>query len=341
MFMASFGAETGAVHMTFSTCARVPAALIAAGLAFTAFSAQAEPPAPNDIEPPAAAMDEGAQAAPQSSAEDEDAAAREFVASLTPRHGKIEIAQAKATFDVPDEFYFLDQKDARRVLEEAWRNPPDESTLGMIFARDSNPLDDGVWGAVITYAEDGYVSDKDATKIDYDKVLGDIKKDAAESNKWRKENGYVPVDVVGWATPPRYDAATHKILWAKEVKFGEAEENTLNYDLRVLGRRGVLVVQFVAPMSALPEIEKAAPDVLSFASFDPGSRYADFVPGTDKVAAYGLVGLIAGAAIAKKTGLIAALLVFGKKIIALAAVGLAAIGAWLRKMFGKKPGSAD
>jgi uncharacterized membrane-anchored protein len=54
-------------------------------------------------------------------------------------------------------------------------------------------------------------------------------------------------------------------------------------------------------MAALPEIRKAAPEVLSFASLDDGGRYADFQPGADKEAAYGLAGLVAGAAIANNT----------------------------------------
>jgi uncharacterized membrane-anchored protein len=93
------------------------------------------------------------------------------------------------------------------------------------------------------------------------------------------------------------------LLWPKELRFGDAEENTLNDDLRVLGRHGVLVHGFLSNMAALPVIRKAAPEVLSFASFDDGARYADFHPGADKEAAYGLAGLVAGAAIANNTHL--------------------------------------
>jgi uncharacterized membrane-anchored protein len=37
--------------------------------------------------------------------------------------------------------------------------------------------------------------------------------------------------------------------WAKEIRFGDREENTLNYNVRVLGRKCVLVLDFIAGMS--------------------------------------------------------------------------------------------
>lgn len=267
---------------------------------------------------------------------DEERWRADFLARLEPRVGEVKIEAAKATLNVPEDYYFLGAADARAVLEEAWGNPPDESTLGMLFPKGMTPFDGGAWTAVFSYEEDGYVSDKDASKIDYDDLLKQMRKDAVASNEWRAENGYVPIEIVGWAEPPGYNAETHKLYWAKELKFGEAEKNTLNYDIRVLGRKGVLVIGFIADIDSLPGIRAAAPAVLDMASFDEGARYADYEKGVDKVAAYGLAGLIAGGAIAKKTGLLAAIAVFGKKFIVLILAGLAGAGAWLRRMFSKK-----
>ena len=87
-------------------------------------------------------------------------------------------------------------------------------------------------------------------------------------------------------------------------------------------RKGVLKINFVADMGDLAVIRSVIPDVLEMAQFEPGSRYADYVPGADKVAAYGIGGLIAGKVLAK-AGLLAVLLVFLKKgwIIVLFALG--------------------
>ena len=67
--------------------------------------------------------------------------------------------------------------------------------------------------------------------------------------------------------------------------------------------------------------------------FTDGNRYADYKPGTDKVAAYGIAGLIAGGVLAKAgffkliwVGILAA-----KKFVIIAVV---AIGAWIKRMLG-------
>src|SRR5688500_13701088 len=56
----------------------------------------------------------------------------QFVASLHFKDGEIAVPQAKAHFRLTPAFRYLEQADARRVLEELWGNPPDESVLGMI-----------------------------------------------------------------------------------------------------------------------------------------------------------------------------------------------------------------
>lgn len=279
--------------------------------------------------------DAGAEQAAGDAASEEQKWAEEFLAKLRPQTGEVKIEAAKATLTVPETYYFLDAADARAVLEEAWGNPPDETTLGMLLPAGMTPLDQNAWAAIYTYEEDGYVSDEDAGKIDYDDLMKTMQADTAASNEWRVENGYGKLDLVGWAEAPSYDAEAHKLYWAKEFKFESAEANTLNYDIRALGRRGVLVVRFVADMASLPEIKKAAPDVLDIASFDEGSRYADYQKGVDKLAGYGIAGLIAGGVIAKKTGLLAAILLFGKKFLVIILAGLAAAGAWLKKRFAK------
>jgi uncharacterized membrane-anchored protein len=126
-----------------------------------------------------------------------------------------------------------------------------------------------------------------------------------------------------------------KLHWAKELEFNGKSPHTLNYDVLALGRKGVLKINFVADMGDLPVIRSVIPDVMQMAQFEPGSRSADYVPGADKVAAYGLGGLIAGKVLTK-AGRLAALLVFLKKgwIIAVLRLGglLRLVGGWFRKM---------
>ena len=264
--------------------------------------------------------------------EDETAgiSADEFVASLNFQHGRIVLGNDLATLNLPDSLVFLDSENAQRLLVDGWGNPPDDvPPLGMIVPAGISPLAEESWGVTVEYEDSGYVSDEDAADIDYGDMLEDMQADMREANTWRAENGYEPVELVGWAAEPRYDAEGKKLHWAKELKFGDSDINTLNYNIRVLGRKGVLVLNFVANMDQLPEIEASVPAVLAATEFNPGQRYAEFNPDLDTVAAYGLGALVAGK-VAAKTGLLAMLLVLLKKfwIVPLLLFG------WLGKRLG-------
>jgi uncharacterized membrane-anchored protein len=106
----------------------------------------------------------------------------------------------------------------------------------------------------------------------------------------------------------------------------------------MLGRGGVLVLNAVAGMSQLSEIEQATPKILAAVDFTPGHRYADFIPKSDKVAEYGLAALVAGTAIATAVklgffkGLWVAILAAKKSI----PIGVIAIAASFRKLFKRK-----
>lgn len=276
---------------------------------------------------PVMAQDDGEAAGAKS--------AEEFVAGLKFREGDIAVPKAHARFQLKPEFRYLEQADARRVLEDLWGNPPDESVLGLIVPRKPDLLADDSWAVVVTYSDEGYVSDEDAAKIDYDRMLTEMKQSTREENSARKEAGYGTVDLVGWAVPPRYDGSAKKLYWAKELSFDGNAEHTLNYDIRVLGRHGYLSLNAVAGMSELAQVQKGMQDLLPMTEFDSGARYADFNASTDKVASYGLAALVGGG-LAAKAGLFAKIGLVLAKFWKLLLVGVVAIGAGLRRMFGGK-----
>ncbi len=253
-----------------------------------------------------------------------------FLNELDYKQGDYVLPGGLATYTVPEGYYLLDVADGRRVLEELWGNPPSENTLGMIFPIGFLPVDAGSWGVELTWEEIGYVSDKDADTIDYDELLADMKRDVAEESRWRAENGYEAIELVGWASPPFYDPVQRKLHWAKELRFGEMDTNTLNYSIRALGRRGVLQMNFIAGMESFPEVETAVPDFMSMVSFNEGHRYSDFDPSIDTVAAVGIGGLIAGKVLTK-TGLVAVALVFLKKFWFLILIPFMALGRFFRR----------
>jgi len=202
----------------------------------------------------------------------------------------------------------------------------------MIVPADFDPLASAGWAAVLSFDDDGYVKDDDAAKINYNDLLKQMQEEVAENSKERVNEGYHSIQLVGWAEPPRYDQATHKLYWAKELKFGSENEHTLNYNIRMLGRRGVLVVNAVASMTELPAVKAATPALLSMVNFQEGHRYADFNDDTDKVATYGLAALVAGG-FAAKAGFFKALwlgiLAFKKFIL----IALIALGGWAKKLW--------
>jgi uncharacterized membrane-anchored protein len=203
----------------------------------------------------------------------------------------------------------------------------------MLIPSKTSPVSEDGWGIVITYDEDGYVNDSDAAKMDFNKLLKDMQESASESNEERKKAGFDTVRLVGWAEPPSYDRVAHKMYWAKDLQFGSNSEHTLNYNIRILGRRGVLVLNAVASMDQLVAIRSETKNVLNAVEFNEGHRYADFLPGKDKAAAYGLAGLIVGATAAKAGFfklLWVGILAF-KKVIIVGAVAL--LGA-LKRLFG-------
>ena len=159
-----------------------------------------------------------------------------------------------------------------------------------------------------------------------------MQEDVSDANPDRIKQGYPAIKLLGWAEPPHYDVSSKKLYWAKELKFDGSDEPTLNYEIRALGRRGILTMTFIAASSQLGEVNSNRDDVLSMAEFKEGNRYVDFDPSIDEVAAYGLGALVAGK-IAAKTGLLAAGLLLLKKFAVLIVAGLAAFGRKIKGLF--------
>jgi uncharacterized membrane-anchored protein len=243
-----------------------------------------------------------------------------------------------ATLTVPSDFNYLGPDDAENVLVKLWGNPPSEiKPLGLLIPAGLTPLDTNCWVVTIEYDEDGYVKDSDASSINYDDLLKKMQAGVAERNEEMHKRGYRTVELVGWAAPPHYDAATHKLYWAKDLKFENSKHDTLNYSIRMLGRKGVLELNAVAHMSAFNEIDAQTPKILGMVDFKEGNRYADFDPKTDKVSKYGIAALVAGGALAAaaKFGLFKVIwlaILAGKKFVI---IGIVAVAAFFRKMFNR------
>ena len=145
--------------------------------------------------------------------------------------------------------------------------------------------------------------------------------------------GLPPMNILGWEQKPTYNQAAHVLEWCVRAESGG--EPSLNFNTRVLGRRGVAQVTLmfggeVTLAQALPEFR----ELMKGFAFKEGERYAEFREG-DKLAEYGLAALIAGGgvALAAKSGLLGKLI---KPLIVAGAALLGVLGSFFKKLFGKK-----
>jgi len=204
--------------------------------------------------------------------------------SLDRKSGRVKIKEAGATLDIPENFYFLDADDAKTLLVDIWKNPPGEPVLGILIPANMTPFDANPWAVTIEYYNGGYISDKGADEIDYTALLRQLQEKEQAANKTRIEKGFDPVEIVSWATEPHYESHTKKFYWAKTLKVGGHNPNfQLNYNIRMLGRKGVLVLNFIARINQKPIIDANIDAVLAMAEFDHGYRYSDFNPRVDKL----------------------------------------------------------
>ncbi|QHT70298.1 DUF2167 domain-containing protein [Rhodocytophaga rosea] len=249
-------------------------------------------------------------------------------ASMKYEKGTIKLSNGIATIKVPAGYKYLDAKQSNYVLTELWGNPDRGSSLGMLFPEHAGPMSDSSWCFNIEYDEIGYVEDDDAEDIDYEELLTTMKQEVTDANTDRVAQGYEKVELVGWASNPFYDADKKILHWAKEIKFGDSEENTLNYNVRVLGRKGVLILNAIASMNDLKAVKGNVHAVTDIVAFTDGNKYENFNPDVDQVAAYSIGGLVAGKVLAK-VGFFAGLLKFWKVI----AIAIAGAGTSLWKWF--------
>ncbi|MCI5055244.1 MAG: DUF2167 domain-containing protein [Flavobacteriales bacterium] len=229
----------------------------------------------------------------------EELALRAYVDSLEStfqyQYGKVVLGiDSMAILNVPKGYKYLDSLNSKTVLEYFWGNAP-APTLGLLFPDSANPLDaDFTFAIDLTFTNEGYVDDEQAKEIDYEDLLELMKQDADMVNEIRKEQGYPEIRLLGWAAQPKYDDINKKLHWAKEYQVDHDTINTLNYNIRVLGRYGFINLNAIGNMDILDLVQQDLDKILKSVSFKDGHRYEDYNPKTDLKADYGLDGLILG-----------------------------------------------
>jgi len=248
----------------------------------------------------------------------------------------------EVTLDISERYAFLERAPAAKLLEKNG-NIYNDNLLGVVVGTAAEED----WFAVLRYDEEGYIKDDEA--IDAKELLESIREGQNEANAERKQRGFEALNIDGWQEPPHYDKALHHLVWGLNVSSAK-NGTSVNYSTRILGRRGYVSLNLVTDPVKLNVDKPHAAALLKMTQFKGGSRYQDFNESSDKVAEYGLGGLVlagagVGAAKLVKVGLLAkfgkiliGLLIAGKKFVV---VGLLALAALVKALFKRKPALPD
>lgn len=226
-----------------------------------------------------------------------------------------------AILQLPEEHIFADGRDTGRLME-AMGNIVSGNEVGF-FAPKSM-----AWFAVFEFSKEGYIRDDEKSDLDAGAMLEAIRKGTEQSNKIRRKNGFSGLTVEDWETPPRYNETTHNLEWAVRFR-DDSGERVVNHNIRVLGRRGVMVVTLVvAPEALSSALAEFRPRMEGF-EFKSGEKYAEFKQG-DAIAKYGLSALVVGGAtaVAVKSGLL-------KHLFKILAIGGVAVASLFKKLTGR------
>lgn len=262
---------------------------------------------------------------------------------IHPQKGPADISLGDiAKLKLPAQYAFIKAEEAKPLLKRGGSS--DEGVLGIILT-DGDTSKEDISYIVCRFDDCGYVKDDDAGKLNPSELLTAYKEGTAEQNDVRKENGVPPLYVGNWSELPHYNKSKHHVVWGLEVKDSDeasARVTAINYNTRILGRKGVLSMNLVSEPQEMPKSLKQASTILASTTFVKGQAYEDHQAG-DKDAGYGLAGLILGGgamAAAAKMGVfgalgkwILAMFLVCKKFIILIVAGVAGAVA---KLFGKK-----
>ena len=225
-----------------------------------------------------------------------------------------------AEIDLSSEYVYLDDEGTQKLLALT-QNIPSGAELATLA-----PKNDEQWFVVFEFDESGYVADDEKDELDADAMLESIRAGTEAANEERRKRGWETMTIVGWREEPHYEYSTNNLSWAID---GEtAGRRNVNRMVKLLGRRGVMTATLVGGPDEMDISIAQVNTLLESFRFTAGNTYAEYVPGTDKLAEYGLTALVVGggAAVLAKSGLLAKLW----KPIAVALVGL---GAGVKRFF--------
>ena len=230
----------------------------------------------------------------------------------------------RATLKIPKGFRFLEAKGAQEFLKKTGNRPSGQETGLLMHTQDE-------WWVILEFEEIGYVKDDEKKELDADKLIASYRQGSESMNESRQERGTPPIRIVGWHVAPNYNDITKNLEWSVEAESGG--EKFVNYNVRLLGRKGVTKVTLIEDRSHVDATLPQFREILRSHQYSGGESYAEYRQG-DRIAQYGLGALVLGgaAAAAAKFGLFAPLILFIKKAWKVVAAAVVGAVMWIKNL---------
>ena len=241
----------------------------------------------------------------------------------------------QAVLHLPAAEVFVPQPQADRLLNVMGNPGANPEILGLILPRDPR----ATWAMPVRFHKSGFIKDDDARTWDADAMLRNLRDGTADQNKARERAGVSGLEVIGWSDPPHYDATRQRLSWSMTARVAGARPDApqnVNYNTFALGREGYFSLNLMTALADLPALRSVADQQIAALDYNPGKRYADFNPKTDRVAGYGLIGLVVEAA-DHQDSVVAQALAFGRRYAAIIGAALAVLVAVVIALRRRKP----
>lgn len=254
---------------------RAAAAALATALVSTALGAQ---PAPSD----------DAQRLLRNMSREDAAAVMDLARQArTPITSVVPIGGGQATLTVPAELFFIPGRVAEAIVRATGAQIPGFKVDGAVMPRERA----GGWVVLMQWVPSGHVADRAARQWKADELLARVREQA------KAEAGGREVDIRSWLVPPVYNAAAHTLVYGLVAPVHElgplVPRRALVHGV-ALGREGHLRMVLV---TSEPEVAQHKPVLLNLLDstiFEPGKRYDEFKPGTDRAWDRSITALILG-----------------------------------------------
>ncbi len=203
------------------------------------------------------------------------------------REGKGKLS-GRSQVDIPRGYRFTGPSGTQKMLELSG-NIASKRELGMLTTEGFGP-----W-IIFEFDDVGYVKDDEKDSLDADAMLKSLQEGQEAGNQQRKKMGLDELELIGWAVPPRYNQQTNNLEWETKIRNKNGGHVSINYNTRLLGRKGVMEVALVCDPEEMDSLMSDYQGIIGGHRYVKNEGYAEYRQG-DKVAQYGLAALVTGGA---------------------------------------------